>query len=154
DSQYLPFPNATFDIVFQCITFSSILEKAVRRNIGMEIMRVLAPKGFIIWIDSGDSNDKSQYCGEVFYQGIDFPEIRKEIFPGADIIRFPKILLKKDIFRKCLKSANQGENKALLYTSYSRIKYLFYSLFNSNRRHEVLVIRPRHNSNPSSAISP
>ena len=107
DARTLPYSDRFFDIVIQCITFSSILNKDVRIHIGREMMRVLSPSGLIIWIDNADSRDRCKYQGQTFYQGIDFHEVKNDIFPGADIQRYPKSILKKETMRKCMKHGKE-----------------------------------------------
>lgn len=47
----LPFRNDTFDIVFQFVTFSSILAQKLKMDICNEIIRVLKPGGLFLWYD-------------------------------------------------------------------------------------------------------
>lgn len=51
NSEQLEFADGTFDIVFQSMLFSSILNRKSRREIASEMLRVLAPKGTILWYD-------------------------------------------------------------------------------------------------------
>lgn len=47
----LEFPDETFDIVFQSMVFSSVLDASMRQRIAAEMLRVLKTDGFIIWYD-------------------------------------------------------------------------------------------------------
>jgi SAM-dependent methyltransferase len=47
----LPWPDASFDLVSQFTTFTSILEPRARAAAASEIMRVLRPSGHILWYD-------------------------------------------------------------------------------------------------------
>jgi len=47
----LPWPDASFDLVTQFTTFSSILKPERRRMVANEIIRVLSPGGHIVWYD-------------------------------------------------------------------------------------------------------
>ena len=51
DGQYLPYPSNSFDLVLQYTAFSSILNDGVKSNLAREILRVLRPKGMILWYD-------------------------------------------------------------------------------------------------------
>jgi SAM-dependent methyltransferase len=51
DAAVLPWPDQTFDVVFQRMMFTSILDAEVRRRAAAEIMRVLKPGGVMIWVD-------------------------------------------------------------------------------------------------------
>ncbi|HZR30021.1 MAG TPA: class I SAM-dependent methyltransferase [Terriglobales bacterium] len=51
NSELLDFPDGSFDIVFQSMLFSSILNRKSRRQIASEMLRVLAPGGTILWYD-------------------------------------------------------------------------------------------------------
>jgi len=137
DSQQLPFTNDSFDIVFQCMVFSSLLDRSIRKRIGREMVRVTSPSGKIVWIDDGDPSYIRKHSGEIFYQGVSFEEVAAEIFPDAKITRYPRIILKKNKLKKCLTESSSP------YSPYHKLKYAFHSLFRGNRRHEVLVIKPR-----------
>ena len=47
----LPFSDSSFDIVFQSMMFTSILDRDLRRRAASEIRRVLKPGGTILWYD-------------------------------------------------------------------------------------------------------
>lgn len=47
----LPFPDETFDVVFQSMVFTSILDRDLRRRTASEMLRVLRPEGLILWYD-------------------------------------------------------------------------------------------------------
>lgn len=52
DGQSLPYPDSSFDIVFQYTAFSSVLDDAVKQNIAREMLRVVRKStGVIIWYD-------------------------------------------------------------------------------------------------------
>ena len=51
DGQNLPYPSTSFDLVLQYTAFSSILDDGVKANLAREILRVLRPKGMILWYD-------------------------------------------------------------------------------------------------------
>lgn len=47
----LPWPDAAFDVVHQCMMFSSIVAPGLRRAVAAEMARVLAPGGAVVSID-------------------------------------------------------------------------------------------------------
>lgn len=47
----LPFPDHSFDIVYQFVMFTSILDDSMKSRIAAEMMRVVKPAGLIIWYD-------------------------------------------------------------------------------------------------------
>jgi ubiquinone/menaquinone biosynthesis C-methylase UbiE len=49
NAENLPYGNDFFDIVIQFTVFTSILDKNMEKNIAAEMLRVLKPKGIIIW---------------------------------------------------------------------------------------------------------
>ncbi len=51
DAARLPWEDQSFDVVFQRMMFSSILDPNVRRMAAAEMMRVTRPGGAIIWVD-------------------------------------------------------------------------------------------------------
>ena len=51
DGQNLPFPGESFDIVMQYTAFSSILDLYIKKNMAVEMLRVLKCDGIIVWYD-------------------------------------------------------------------------------------------------------
>lgn len=51
EASHLDFADQSFDIVFQSTVFSSILDGEMRRAVAQEMLRVLAPSGFVLWYD-------------------------------------------------------------------------------------------------------
>jgi ubiquinone/menaquinone biosynthesis C-methylase UbiE len=47
----LQFEDASFDIVFQSLVFTSILDVEVRARVAAEMLRVVRPDGVILWYD-------------------------------------------------------------------------------------------------------
>lgn len=78
DGGGLPFRDATFDVVFQSLAFTSVLDRELRASAASEMVRVLKPAGVILWYD--------------FYfnplnratRGIRLAELRR-LFPGCEI---------------------------------------------------------------------
>lgn len=55
----LPFPEASFDLVLQFTLFTSVLNEQVKRAMAGEILRVLAPRGKLLWYDFAYNNPKN-----------------------------------------------------------------------------------------------
>jgi SAM-dependent methyltransferase len=51
NAETLPFNNETFDLVIMNVLMSSILDRAMRRNVAAEASRVLRANGAILWYD-------------------------------------------------------------------------------------------------------
>ncbi len=51
DATDLPWPDGSFDLVFQSTVFTSILDDSVRARVAREMLRVLAPGGAVLWYD-------------------------------------------------------------------------------------------------------
>ena len=51
DATKLPWDDTSFDIVLQSTVFTSILDPSVKRAVAGEMLRVLAPGGFVLWYD-------------------------------------------------------------------------------------------------------
>lgn len=51
DATRLPWDDHTFDVVFQRMMFTSILDPAARKQAAEEIVRVTRPGGALVWID-------------------------------------------------------------------------------------------------------
>jgi ubiquinone/menaquinone biosynthesis C-methylase UbiE len=79
----LPFPAARFDIVLQATMFTSILDPALKQRIASEMLRVVKPRGFIVWYDFHVDNPWNPDV-----RGVTKTEIRA-LFPGcrADLRR-------------------------------------------------------------------
>lgn len=92
DGQNLPFMKETFDLVLQYTAFSSVLDPNIKKNMAIEMLRVLKPGGFIIWYDFWWNPFNSQT------KGIRLKEVR-HLFPDCIFI-FRKITLAPPIARK------------------------------------------------------
>ncbi len=75
----LPFPDDSFDIVFQSTVFSSVLDPIVRQKIASEMLRVLLPGGLVLWYDF-----HANIPGNRFVVGIRRREIHA-LFPSCRI---------------------------------------------------------------------
>ena len=51
NAENVDFPSGSFEIVLQSMLFSSILDRDTRKHIAAEMLRLLAPNGYILWYD-------------------------------------------------------------------------------------------------------
>lgn len=79
NAAFLPFPDASFDLVLQSMVFTSILDAAMKAAVAREMLRVLKPGGLILWYDYYLNNPKNPDV-----QGVKKREIRK-LFPGCRV---------------------------------------------------------------------
>jgi len=84
--------NAEFDLVMQSTVFTSILDPQVKMQIAGEMLRVLRPKGSIIWYDFRFNNPRNPDV-----RGIKAKEVRS-LFPGCRV-EFHKVTLVPPIAR-------------------------------------------------------
>ncbi len=75
----LPYPDGAFDLVLQFTVFTSILDGEIRRRIASEMLRVLSPRGFILWYDYRLNPTNPQT------RGVEKAEIAS-LFPDCDIL--------------------------------------------------------------------
>ena len=75
----LQFPDSKFDLVLQSTLFTSILSPGMKRQIALEILRVLKTGGMILWYDAAVDNPRNTDI-----RGIDSKEIA-ELFPHCRI---------------------------------------------------------------------
>lgn len=76
DASKLPWPDASFDFVFQSTVFTSILDPGKKAAIASEMKRVCKPDGAIIWYDFKFDNPKNPSV-----KGIPAGEIRELFAP-------------------------------------------------------------------------
>ena len=62
DAAQLPWEDQSFDILFQRMMFTSILDPNVRRGAAAEMVRVTRPGGAIIWVDFFINPRNPQVC--------------------------------------------------------------------------------------------
>lgn len=75
----LPFGDATFDVLLQSTVFTSILDPAVRAAVAGEMLRVLRPRGVVLWYDFRIGNPRNPDV-----RGVTRREIRR-LFPGCRV---------------------------------------------------------------------
>jgi len=79
DAAFLPFASSMFDIVLQSMLFTSILDVAMKKVVAGEMLRVLKPRGLILWYDYHVNNPWNKDV-----RGVKKREIRR-LFPGCRI---------------------------------------------------------------------
>jgi ubiquinone/menaquinone biosynthesis C-methylase UbiE len=79
DATRLPWPDGSFDIVLQSTVFSSILSHEVQTLVAREIIRVLAPRGVLLWYDLRVNNPSNPNV-----RGISASTLRR-LFPKCEI---------------------------------------------------------------------
>lgn len=90
----VPFPDASFDVVYQNLVFSSILDDGIRRAAAAEMMRVLKPGGVILWCDFTYDNPRNPHVRGVTQRDI------KELFPNVETIVRKSVILAPPIARR------------------------------------------------------
>ena len=82
----LPWPDASFDLVTQFTVFTSILDPLLKQAIAREMLRVLNPRGAILWLDFRVGNPANRNV-----RGIPAHEIQ-ELFEGCELQLEPTVL--------------------------------------------------------------
>jgi len=88
----LPFADETFDIAFQSMVFTSVLDPKIKRAIASEILRVLRKRGRFVWYDFLYDNPQNKNV-----KGIGRREIG-ELLPGCTL-RFWRLTLAPPVGR-------------------------------------------------------
>lgn len=91
NAERLAFANNAFDLILQFTVFTSVLDEGMRSRMAREMLRVLSPKGLILWYDYrlNPTNAKTR--------GIEKREI-KNLFPDCDHI-FHRVTLAPPLAR-------------------------------------------------------
>ncbi|MBI5806594.1 class I SAM-dependent methyltransferase [candidate division TA06 bacterium] len=79
DGARLPFARGKFDMVLQSTVLTSILDQGIKKSVANEMVRVLGPKGVIIWYDFRYDNPRNPDV-----RGIGRKEIQR-LFPQCRI---------------------------------------------------------------------
>lgn len=79
DGNSLPFPDGSFDIVWQSTVFSSIVDPVIQQRLAQEMRRVLKPDGILFWYDMRVTNPKNRNLVPLTIDRI------AELFPGCDL---------------------------------------------------------------------
>jgi ubiquinone/menaquinone biosynthesis C-methylase UbiE len=88
----LRIPDGDYDLVVQSTMFTSILDRHMRIQVAREMLRVLRPKGYILWYDFTVDNPSNPDV-----RGIKAKEIR-ELFPTCRM-EFHKLTLAPPVAR-------------------------------------------------------
>lgn len=83
----LSFSDESFDIVYQNLVFSSILEDDYRKHAASEIDRVLKPGGFVFWYDFTFNNPNNPNVRRVTFEEV------KKLFPDYTVEFSSKVVL-------------------------------------------------------------
>lgn len=75
----LDLPDAGFDLVVQCVVFTSILDPGTKKQVAAEMLRVLRPGGAVLWYDFRVDNPWNTNV-----RGVKQAEVR-HLFPGCRI---------------------------------------------------------------------
>lgn len=119
----LPFKDSTFDVVFQSMMFTSMLEQRLRQATALEMLRVLKPDGLILWYDFW-CNPFNRATKGIRLGGL------KRLFPGCAILA-RRVTLAPPLARLVV-PFTPGGARAL-----EAVRWL--------RTHYCAVIRPRAN---------
>jgi SAM-dependent methyltransferase len=103
--------DASFDLVLQSTVFTSILDEAMKRKVAAEMLRVLRPKGIVVWYDFHVDNPSNADV-----RGIGRREIAR-LFPGC-ALHMKKLTLAPPLGRPLARMS------AFLYGAASAIKPL------------------------------
>jgi ubiquinone/menaquinone biosynthesis C-methylase UbiE len=75
----LRFESESFDIVLQATVFTSVLDLEMKRAMAAEMLRVLRPRGVILWYDFFFKNPRNPYVLPVTKTEI------RQLFPGCSL---------------------------------------------------------------------
>jgi hypothetical protein len=75
----LDFQDESFDLVFQSMAFTSVLDERIRHRMAQEMLRVVKKTGLIIWYDFFIANPWN-----LNVRGVGKPEI-KRLFPKCHV---------------------------------------------------------------------
>jgi SAM-dependent methyltransferase len=79
NAAHLDYPDGHFDLVWQSMLFTSVLDAGLRQAIAREMVRVLRPGGLILWYDYHVNNPRNRDV-----RGVTRREIH-QLFPDCDI---------------------------------------------------------------------
>lgn len=82
----LPFPDASFDLAFQSLVFTSVLDSRIKQAMASEVLRILKKGGRFVWYDFMYNNPRNADV-----KGIGKKEIY-ELLPGCTF-QFRKLTL-------------------------------------------------------------
>ncbi len=92
NATYLPFLPASFDLMLQSMVFTSILDQLMKQAVAREMLRVLKPRGLILWYDYHVNNPWNPDV-----QGVKKGEIHR-LFSGCHI-KLQRIILAPPLTR-------------------------------------------------------
>lgn len=107
----IPFADHTFDLVFQSMVLTSVLDPKIKQTIASEMLRVLRQHGRLVWYDFIYDNPRNKNV-----KGIGGREIR-ELLPGCEF-QFWRLTLAPPIGRTL------GAVSPFLFHLFSRVPFL------------------------------
>jgi len=107
----LPFSDECFDLVFQSMVLTSVLDAKIKQTIASEMLRVLRRRGRLVWYDFMFDNPRNKNV-----KGIGRSEIQ-ELLPGCTL-RFWRLTLAPPIGRIL------GAVSPFLFHLFSRVPFL------------------------------
>jgi ubiquinone/menaquinone biosynthesis C-methylase UbiE len=107
----IPFADQAFDLVFQSMVLTSVLDTKIKQTIASEMLRVLRKRGRVVWYDFMFDNPRNKNV-----RGIGRREIR-ELLPGCTL-RFWRLTLAPPIGRIL------GAVSPFLFHLFSRVPFL------------------------------
>ena len=93
DAAQMPWPNGHFDLVFQRMMVSSILDRSAAQSAVGEMLRVLRPGGAILWLEFAYNNPRNSQV-----RGIP-PRALRTLFPNCRI-RWRRVTLAPPLARR------------------------------------------------------
>jgi len=128
----LDYPDGRFDLVWQSMLFTSVLDADLRRTIAREMVRVLRPGGLILWYDYHVNNPRNRDV-----RGVPRREIQ-QLFRDCDL-ELERLTLAAPLARWLASRSHIGMGIA------RAVPWL--------TTHYLGVIRPRHHSLHHAAAS-
>ena len=111
DASKMNFEENSFDCVVTFTLFSSVLSKSIRKQISNEILRVLKPKGYVLYYDSRFNNPFNKDVLKMNINDIDY------IFPSMEKY-IKRITVLPPVVRRL------GALSQIIYPALSKIKIL------------------------------
>jgi ubiquinone/menaquinone biosynthesis C-methylase UbiE len=86
DAGKMGYADASFDLIFQFVCFSSVFDGEIHKKMASEIHRTLKPGGIFLWYDGRKGTDYYTADNELCFKGISEEHVQKVLFPKFDLI--------------------------------------------------------------------